>query len=245
MSDETPTPADEQPAADPAVATGAVATAAATTPAVPAEAAHPAVPVERVTFRNKFLMPLLVPLGVVATIVFYVLNVSRVFLAAEDALAVAYATIITVLILAGGTALAASPKLRSSSLTLLLGFGFLVLMMGGLISIGAASPKTASGPVECKPVTQKLTVRAGGNNALKFDPNATTAKAGCVQITFAILDGSHTLQFDDAIAANAFPQLNADEKVWAGTLPAGKYAFHCTTPGHELAGMVGTLTVTK
>ncbi|HEY5014258.1 MAG TPA: plastocyanin/azurin family copper-binding protein [Acidimicrobiia bacterium] len=241
MSDETPTPADEQPAADPADATGAVTTA--TTPAVPAEAAHPAVRAERVTFRNKFLMPLLVPIGVTATIVFYVLNVSRIFLAAEDALAVTYATIVTVLILGGGTALAASPKLRSSSLTLLLGFGFLVLMMGGLISIGAASPKAASGPVQCTPPKDKLTVDAGAGGALKYAPSALTAKAGCIQITMNIVSSSHTLQFDDATAANAFPQLTADAKTWAGTLPAGTYKFHCTIPGHEIAGMVGTLTV--
>jgi plastocyanin len=242
MSDETPTPAGEQPAADPADATGAVATA--TTPAVAAEAAHPAVRAERVTFRSKFLMPLLVPLGVTATIVFYVLNVSRVFLAAEDALAVTYATIITVLILAGGTVLAASPKLRSSSLTLLLGFAFLVLMMGGLISIGAASPKAASGPVQCTPPKTKLTIQAGVGGSLRYTPSAVTAKAGCIDITMEIVSSSHTLQFDDATAANAFPQLTASDKSWAGTLPAGTYRFHCTIPGHEQAGMVGTLTVT-
>src|SRR6476469_1350523 len=140
MSDETPTPvvpdADDQP-------TDVVAHEPAMPPALPAQ------PAEQITFRSKFLLPLLVPIGVAATIIFYVLNVSRIFLASQNALAVTYATIITVLILAGGSALASAPKLRSSSLTLMLGGGFLILLMGGLISIGAASPKGESGPVQC------------------------------------------------------------------------------------------------
>jgi plastocyanin len=195
-----------------------------------------------VTFRSKFLMPLLVPLGVAATIVFYILNVSRVFLAVGGSVAVTYAAIITVVILAGGSALAASPKVRSSSLALIMGGSLLVLLMGGLISIGAASPKTASGPVQCKPVKSTLSIVAGANGALRFTPQDLTAKAGCIDIKITF-DGTHTLQFDDPAAANAFPLLDANLKSWAGTLPAGSYKFHCTIPGHETAGMVGTLTV--
>src|SRR5205814_9253447 len=95
---------------------------------------------------------------------------SRVFLASEGALAVTFASVITVAILAGGSALAAVPKLRSSTLTLMLGGGFLLLLMGGLISIGAASPKVASGPTQCAPVAQKLTIDAGAGGALRFAP---------------------------------------------------------------------------
>jgi plastocyanin len=238
MSDETPTPADE-PANDAPEVAGDVATIAD----APVEPAHP-VPAAPVTFRSKFLAPLLVPLGVAATIVFYVLNVSRVFLASEGALAVTYAAIITVAILAGGSALAASPKLRSSSITLMLAGGFLLLLMGGLISIGAASPKTAGGPVQCAPIKEKLTVQAGFGGGLDFNPKTPTAKAGCIQITLDIVNGGHTFQFDDAAAAGAFEQLTADQKSWAGVLPAGKFAFHCTVDGHAAAGMTGTLTVT-
>jgi plastocyanin len=228
MSDETPTPVEEQPVV----------------PVVQDEPGHPSLPAAPVTFRSKFLMPLLVPLGVTATIIFYVLNVSRIFLAGEAALAVTYATIITVLILAGGSAIAASPRLRSSSLTLMIGGGFLVLLMGGLISIGAASPHAASGPVQCAPVKQKLTIDAGVGGLLRYGPAQATVKAGCILLTMNIVSSSHTLQFDDATAANAFQQLTVNEKSWAGTLLPGKYAFHCTITGHQASGMVGTLTVT-
>jgi plastocyanin len=246
MSDETPTseePATETPDAD-AAATPDTGGDVATIVDAPVAVEAAAAPVERVTFRSKFLMPLLVPLGVAATIIFYILNVSRVFLAVGGSIAVTYAAIITVAILVGGSALSASPKLRSSSITLMIGGGFLLLLMGGLISIGAASPKTASGPVACTPVKQTLKIVAGANNALRFTPSNLSAKAGCIQINVTF-DGSHTLQFDTPAAATAFPQLGLDLKSWAGTLPAGSYKFHCTIDGHEAAGMVGTLTVTS
>jgi plastocyanin len=249
MSDETPTPAEPAEAAptDAAAtsdAPGDVATLQETAP--PAAAEHAGPPAEPVTFTGKFLAPLLVPVFVAATIIFYVLNVSRIFLASQDALAVTYASIITILILAGGSALAAAPKLRSSSVTLMLGGGFLVLLMGGLISIGAASPKGDSGPVPCKPVTSKITIDAGaGSNPLRYSfPDGDTVKGGCVDLTVAFT-GTHTLQFDTAPASDAFPELTVSEKSWAGTLPPGEYKFHCTIPTHEAAGMIATLTVTK
>jgi plastocyanin len=250
MSDETPTPEAEP------IATGAAADAVVDAPAgvepaanapvlvAPADAAYPTRPVERPTFRSKFLMPLIVPIAVAAAIIFYVLNVSRIFLANDDTLAVVFASVITVLILGGGAAFAASPKVRSSSLTLTLGGALLVLLIGGMISIGAASPSVAGGPAQCTPVAAKVTTTAGANNSLRFVPSDLTAKAGCVQITVKF-DGTHTLQFDGGAAANAFPTLDQNGPSWAATLPAGKYPFHCTVPGHETAGMVGTLTVTS
>ena len=226
MSDETPAPVDEH------------STAVATTEPAPE-------PTEPVTFTRKFLMPLVVPIAVAASIIFFVLNVSRIFLASDSTLAVVWASVITLAILGGGSALAASPKLRSSSLTLMLGGGFLVLLMGGLISIGAASPKGESGPTQCTPVTSKLTIIAGANGALRFTfPDGSSVKAGCVDLTLKLL-GPHTLLFDTPPASNAFPELGANETAWAGTLTPGDYKFHCTIPGHEAAGMIATLTVTK
>jgi plastocyanin len=243
MSDETPTPADEQPA-DASDGGSAVATVdAPTVPVVADEVGHPAVVAERPTVLNKFVLPLVVPILVAATIVFYVLNVSRIFLATGDAVAVGWASVITVAILGGASALAASPRLRSSSLTLIIGGAFLFLMMAGLISIGAASPTKASGPTQCTPTKTKLTIQAGVGGQLLFKPTQAAAKAGCVQVTLAIVSSVHTLQFDSGAAAQAFPLLDGTQKSWAGTLPAGKYAFHCTVPGHAAAGMVGVLTV--
>jgi plastocyanin len=209
------------------------------------DAVEPVAPAARVTFRSKFLRPLLVPLAVAATMIFYILNVSRVFLAVGGSIAVTYAAIITIAILAGSSALAAAPKVRSSSLTLIVAGCFLLLLIGGLISIGAASPKTASGPVQCAPIKQKVTIEAGFGGVNRYAPTAPTVNAGCIQITLDIVNNSHTFQFDDATAANAFEQLTAAQKSWSGVLPPGKYAFHCTVDSHAASGMIGTLTVTS
>src|SRR5205814_7907781 len=138
-------------------------------------------------------------------------------------------SIITVMILAGGTALAAAPKLRSSSLTLTISGALLVLLLGGMISIGAASPKAASGPTQCAPIKIKVATTAGANNALAFTPNKLTAKAGCIQIAVKF-DGTHTFQFTSGVAAQVFPTLDQTKSSWSGTLPAGTYPFECTIP---------------
>jgi plastocyanin len=197
---------------------------------------------ERPTFRSKFLVPLLVPLAVAAAIVFFVLNVSRIFLANDEALALVFAAVITVLILGGGTLLAASPKVRGSSLTLLVGGALLVLSLGGMVTIGAASPSVASEPQQCKPA-QALSIVAGANGISLFTPPRLTAKAGCIRITVTF-DGTHTFQFESGAAANVFPTLDHNQTSWAARLPAGKYPFECTIPGHAAGGMRGTLTVT-
>jgi len=95
--------------------------------------------------------------------------------------------------------------------------------MGGLISIGAASPRAAGGPLQCAPIKQKLTIQAGVGGINRYGQSALAAKAGCIQITLDIVSGSHSFQFDDATAANAVQQLNANQKSWAGVLPAGQY----------------------
>jgi plastocyanin len=207
--------------------------------------AYPTRPVERPTFRSKFLMPLIVPIAVAAGIVFYVLNVSRIFLANDETLALVFASIITVLILVGGTVLAAAPSMRSGSLTLTIGGALLVLLLGGMISIGAASPKAASGPVQCTAVKSTLHIEAGAGGALRFNPSTLTVKAGCVKLVMKF-DGSHTLQFTSGAAASLFPLLQSTgPTTWAGDLPPGKYPFECTIPTHASSGMVGTLTVTS
>jgi Multicopper oxidase len=201
---------------------------------------------ESVTFTGRFLVPLLVPFAVAATIIFYVLNVSRIFLAAESALALAFAIAVTLAILIGGAALSAAPKLRGSSITLVVSGGLLFVLVGGLISIGAASPKTASGPVQCAPVQRRLTIDAGAGGSIRFSfPQGSTIKAGCVDLKLQILGGSHTLQFDDAAAAGAFPELGIGTKSWTGVLKPGKYVFHCTIDSHAANGMVATLLVTS
>jgi plastocyanin len=86
---------------------------------------------------------------------------------------------------------------------------------------------------------------AADKSALKFDKSKLTAKAGKVSLVMSNPSGS---QHAVAIKGNG---VDVDGKtVGSGgtstassTLKAGTYTFYCPVPGHEAAGMKGTLTV--
>ncbi|MEA2167293.1 MAG: hypothetical protein QOF76_593, partial [Solirubrobacteraceae bacterium] len=105
---------------------------------------------------------------------------------------------------------------------------------------GGASPAASSGGS-----TVKLSADAGG--ALKFNTTTLTAKAGTVTVEMVNPAGSgvpHAI----AVEGNGVDQDGKTVKP-GGTstdtlkLKPGTYTFYCPVPGHEAAGMKGTLTV--
>jgi plastocyanin len=86
---------------------------------------------------------------------------------------------------------------------------------------------------------------AADKSALKFDKTDLTAKAGNVTLSMSNPSG---LPHAVAIKGNG---VHVDGKTvnQGGTstasanLKAGTYTFYCPVPGHEQAGMKGTLTV--
>jgi plastocyanin len=105
--------------------------------------------------------------------------------------------------------------------------------------------------------TPATTAPAGGGGAtldvstppgsdLAFDQKSLTAKAGSVTVDF---DNKQSLQHDVVIADSSGKVLGQTDLVSSGTasttvdLQPGTYTFYCDVPGHEEAGMEGTLTV--
>jgi uncharacterized cupredoxin-like copper-binding protein len=89
-----------------------------------------------------------------------------------------------------------------------------------------------------------LALAAPADGSLKFDKSTLTAKAGKVTIDF---DNPSSTQHAIAIEGNGVDQksdtiTNGKTSVTADLKP-GKYEFYCPVPGHEQAGMKGTLTV--
>jgi plastocyanin len=82
--------------------------------------------------------------------------------------------------------------------------------------------------------------------SMKYSTKTLKAKAGVVTI---VMKNTSILPHDVAIKGNG---VHAKGKVVpkGGTstvtakLKRGRYEFYCTVPGHEAAGMKGTLTVT-
>jgi plastocyanin len=86
---------------------------------------------------------------------------------------------------------------------------------------------------------------AADKSALKFDKTSLTAKAGKVtlemanpsQIAHAVAIKGNGVDVDGKTVGNG-------ETSTASTdLKPGTYTFYCPVPGHEAAGMKGTLTV--
>jgi plastocyanin len=86
---------------------------------------------------------------------------------------------------------------------------------------------------------------AADKSALKFDKSSLTAKAGKVtlemanpsQVPHAVAIKGNGVDVDGKTVGNG-------ETSTASTdLKPGTYTFYCPVPGHEAAGMKGTLTV--
>ena len=90
-------------------------------------------------------------------------------------------------------------------------------------------------------------VAADPSGQLKFTQTALTATAGKVVIDFT--NASQVPHNVTIQKAGTDQDLGATKTITASTatttvtLPAGTYTFFCSVPGHEQAGMKGTLTV--
>ena len=79
-------------------------------------------------------------------------------------------------------------------------------------------------------------------SSYKFTPKTITAPPGILEFTLTSTDIQHSFRIKgvDGFMIEVGAGKSASKKV---KLPAGKYAFYCDIPGHESAGMEGTLTV--
>jgi len=107
--------------------------------------------------------------------------------------------------------------------------------------------KTSTGGGAAAEGETKLALASDPSGAFKYDKSTLTAKAGKVEITFT---NDSPVPHDVAIKGNGVTAGPTEQISGGGTadltatLKPGTYTFYCTVPGHEQAGMTGTLTVT-
>jgi len=213
---------------------------------VPSESLGSEAPAEDTPLKTRVLLPFLVPLLSIAIVAVLVLNISRLFLAGDEDAALVMGIIITLAILGGASLIAAAPRLKTSSLALVLCGLFILVSLAGLISLGpsfddgeggaAAGYVQPTGPA-------KGTVSVQAEPSIKFNATEFTAPAGIVQINYGGATG-HTLAIQDP-KFNGF-LLTTDAggpKTGKVELTPGKYTIYCTVPGHEAQGMKATITV--
>jgi plastocyanin len=91
----------------------------------------------------------------------------------------------------------------------------------------------------------QLSLAADPSGSLKFDKSSLSAKAGKVTIT---MDNPSAIAHGVAIKGNGVNSTGSivnkgGKSVVTANLKPGTYTFYCPVPGHEQAGMKGTLTV--
>lgn len=107
------------------------------------------------------------------------------------------------------------------------------ILLGACGGGGGNSYKEPSGP----PVAT-LHLRSGN---LYFKPTKLSVRAGIVKISVKNDDGAHTFNLHEVKGFEI--TLNGDGGSKKVLLQAGKtYHFYCSIPGHEAAGMKGTIT---
>jgi plastocyanin len=93
-----------------------------------------------------------------------------------------------------------------------------------------------------------LSLEANSEGQLKYNKGSLTAKAGKVSIDFtnmSPLGHNVTVESSSHKILGALPTFQGGSKVLTLDLKPGTYKFFCSVPGHRMAGMEGTLTVTK
>jgi plastocyanin len=105
---------------------------------------------------------------------------------------------------------------------------------GGLVASQAAS---------ARPDAVTLRISANSSGKLKFSKSSLKARHGKVTIK---MSNPSSLPHSIAIKGKGAGKTvrKGGTSTVSATLKKGRYTFYCTVPGHEAAGMKGTLTVT-
>lgn len=188
--------------------------------------------------RDRLVLPLLLPLAAMLAVFLFVVNISRVFLASGENTSVVIGTIVTLAILAGGAAISASPRLRSSTLVMMLAGLMIFVLSAGLLSLGPSEEEKSAGGGFKEPAGPPVaTLEVDALPSLSFQAKEFTVSAGIVQINYIDRGGSHTLLFQEPQFSGfqlAVPQGKKSGKV---ELKPGSYTIYCSIPGHRAAGM--------
>jgi uncharacterized cupredoxin-like copper-binding protein len=118
----------------------------------------------------------------------------------------------------------------------------------GSTSGSAASTSPAANSTSTPPAAaSKVSLSAAADGSLAFNTTSLSAKAGTVTLVMANPSGSgieHAIALSgNGVDASGQVVGPGGTSTVSGKLKPGTYTFLCPVPGHEAAGMKGTLTV--
>jgi plastocyanin len=134
-----------------------------------------------------------------------------------------------------------------------------IFVMGGLAAFGVAAcgssssnsttaaSTTATGAATTPSGTAStVDIAANASGNLMFDQSNINAKAGTATVNFdnpASLAHDVVLQDSTGAEVGRTDLITQSKASFTATLKPGTYTFFCDVPGHEQAGMKGTITV--
>lgn len=134
--------------------------------------------------------------------------------------------------------------------------GLLIALIGlaGCGSSSSSSSRTSSTPAApasssnapTSPPTPAVKLAADPSGAPKFNTTSLTANAGKVALQFtnnSSEDHNVTVASSTGAVLGATPTFHGGTKTLTLNLKPGTYTFYCSVPGHQQAGMQGTLVV--
>lgn len=213
--------------------------------APPAELAAPTDP-RREALLTRVVLPIALPVAAVALFLVLAVNLSRAFLASGKDGAIVLGTIVTLGILVGAATISALPRLRTSTLIMVVAGIVVAFVTMGLISLGPSEEKgkEAAGGGYVEPTGKPInTLEVDALPALKFQATEFTAPVGVNLVKYVGKGGVHTLVFDGAFPGFELQVNGAQTDQGKVDLAAGDYTIFCSIPGHRAAGMEATITV--
>ncbi|MFN8037258.1 MAG: cupredoxin domain-containing protein [Acidimicrobiia bacterium] len=206
--------------------------------------ARAAEPARRVSpaLNDRVLTPLLLPIGAILFFAAFVISLSRIFLSGTGRPALVVAMAMTAIILVGAAVMSAAKGSRAQTAGLTLLGLVAIVMLGGLLTLGASQEKKkeATGFVPpTGPAVATTAIQSGPT--LTFTPNTVDTKPGVNQFDLTSTPG-HTFQIHQ-IPGFKIDMAKAGKYTGKVELKAGTYNFFCGIPGHEAAGMKGVITV--
>lgn len=200
-------------------------------------------------FKERVLIPLLVPLGALAIIVVVVLNVSRVLLALEERsgphTVVAVAIIVASAVLFGFTFAATRDTERSSAAMSLMSVAGIMVIIAGFIGFEAIQEDTTKEKEEAAknaPANPDVVIEAFDIGFKEHEVKIGPGKAVIQEKNEGAT--AHTLVFEGLSSGRklSVPQGGATDQA-SFDLQPGTYTYFCDIPGHRGAGMEGKLIV--
>lgn len=116
----------------------------------------------------------------------------------------------------------------------------------GAITNGVAPTVTPITPVSTAPAGGPLHLAANPQGQLAYTTTALAAGSSHVTIQFtnqSPVGHNVTIANAKSQVLGSTPTFTGGSKTLSLNLPPGSYTFYCSVPGHEAAGMKGTLTV--